>query len=84
MLLTPSGRFEIKEDLCMSFTNYHPESWQPAWTISNILHGLVSYMPVDESEILVIGAIKASSAERKKIAKFSKNFRCKICAHTNS
>ena len=62
--LTPSGRFEVGKDICMSFTNYHPESWQPAWTsklknhnnnfnnlVSNILHGIVSYMPIDEEEI---------------------------------
>jgi ubiquitin-protein ligase len=84
MLLTSSGRFEIKKDLCMSFTDYHPESWQPAWTISNILHGIVSYMPVDENEFLAVGAIKSTSADRKKIAKMSENFRCKECAHTNS
>ena len=68
----------------MSFTDYHPESWQPAWTISNILHGIVSYMPVDENEILAIGAIKSSSQDRKKIAKLSKNYRCKVCAKTNN
>ena len=50
MLLSPSGRFQPKTDICLSFTDYHPESWQPAWTISNILHGIVSYMPVDEEE----------------------------------
>jgi ubiquitin-conjugating enzyme E2 J1 len=68
----------------MSFTDYHPESWQPAWTISNILHGIVSYMPVDENEIYAIGAIKSSSQDRKKIAKLSKNYRCKACAKTNN
>ena len=63
----------------MSFTDYHPESWQPAWTISNILHGIVSYMPIDEEEMLAIGAIKASSEERKKIARFSGNYTCETC-----
>lgn len=77
MLLTPSGRFEVKKDICMSFTDYHPESWQPAWTISNILHGIVSYMPVDED--MAIGAVKVSSADRKKIAKYSHNYKCEIC-----
>ena len=25
MLLTPSGWFETNKDICMSFTDYHPE-----------------------------------------------------------
>ena len=67
----------------MSFTDYHPESWQPAWTISNILHGIVSYMPVDEEETLAVGALKASAKERHRIAKVSRNYICKTCAQTN-
>ena len=67
----------------MSFTDYHPESWQPAWTISNILHGIVSYMPVDDEEMVVIGALKASAKERQRIARVSPNYVCKACAHTN-
>jgi hypothetical protein len=36
-------------------------------------------MPVDEEEQLAIGAIKASSSERKKIAAFSSDFKCQEC-----
>ena len=36
-------------------------------------------MPVDEEEQLAVGAIKASSAERKRIAKHSPNYKCEIC-----
>ena len=32
MFFTPNGRFELNEKICLSFTNYHPEYWQPAWT----------------------------------------------------
>lgn len=84
MLLTPTGRFEIRKDLCMSFTDYHPESWQPAWTISNILHGIVSFMPVnDDQEMMSVGALKASPKERKKIALVSPKYICKVCAKNN-
>jgi ubiquitin-protein ligase len=72
----------VKKDICLSFTDYHPESWQPAWTIANILHGIVSYMPVDEEEQLAIGAIKASSSERKKIALMSHNYKCATCCQS--
>ena len=32
MFFTPNGRFELNKKICLSFTNYHPEYWQPAWT----------------------------------------------------
>ena len=36
-------------------------------------------MPIDEEEQLAIGAIKASSEERRKIAKYSCNYKCDTC-----
>ena len=43
LMLTPNGRFEINKELCLSISNYHPESWNPAWTIETILIGLYIY-----------------------------------------
>jgi len=48
IFFTPNGRFELHEKICLSFTNYHPEYWQPAWTIQSILLALVSFFPVNE------------------------------------
>ena len=30
-LLTPSGRFKEGSKLCFSFSDFHPESWNPMW-----------------------------------------------------
>ena len=76
VFLTPSGRFEVKEKICLTFTNYHPEYWQPAWTIRNILQALVSFMPVDEEGQMSIGAISGSKEERQQLAKRSKEYVC--------
>ena len=76
--LTPNGRFEINTKICLTFTNFHPEYWQPAWTVRTILIGLQSYMPVEE-EALSIGSITTSSPERKRLAKASTHWNCKIC-----
>ena len=62
--LTPSGRFAVKEKICLTFTSFHPEAWQPAWTIRNILQGLVSYMPVDDTEGSV-GSLRCSAEDRR-------------------
>ena len=30
-MVTPSGRFETGTSLCVSMSEYHPESWSPGW-----------------------------------------------------
>lgn len=74
--LTPNGRFETNTKICLTFTNFHPEFWQPAWTIRTILIGLISYLPVEE-ENLSIGAIITTPEERRRLAKASQFWECK-------
>jgi len=33
-MITPSGRFQINSRLCLSMSDFHPESWNPMWSIS--------------------------------------------------
>jgi ubiquitin-conjugating enzyme E2 J1 len=82
MFFTPSGRFELHEKICLSFTNYHPEFWQPAWTIQSILLALVSFMPVNE-EMLALGAIKSSDKEKVVLAERSVDWTCPTCKVSN-
>mmetsp|Transcript_18079 Transcript_18079/g.39727 ORF Transcript_18079/g.39727 Transcript_18079/m.39727 type:complete len:256 (-) Transcript_18079:47-814(-) len=44
IMVTPSGRFETNIRLCLSMSDYHPESWNPAWSLSTVLKGLLSFM----------------------------------------
>jgi len=46
---TPSDRFQTHMDICTTFTNLHPECWNPAWTIETILTGFLSFMTSNES-----------------------------------
>ena len=40
-LLTENGRFSLQEDgICLSISSFHPESWNPAWKVSQIVVGL--------------------------------------------
>lgn len=50
-MVTPSGRFEVNTRLCLSMSDFHPENWQPAWSISTILTGLLSFMCEDTSTV---------------------------------
>ncbi|KAL9118780.1 MAG: hypothetical protein Q9187_004664 [Circinaria calcarea] len=59
---TPSGRFQPSTRLCLSISDFHPKSFNPAWEVSTILIGLMSFMTSDE---MTTGSVHASEAERK-------------------
>lgn len=79
MFLTPTGRFETHTKLCLSFSAYHPELWQPAWGIRLILEALISFLPTKGDG--AIGALDWTSAERKRLAKESVNYHCPTCGN---
>ena len=39
MMLTPTGRFEIEQKICLTNSGYHAESWSPIWNMKTILLG---------------------------------------------
>ncbi len=43
-MFTPSGRFETNKKICMSMSDFHPELWNPTWSVRTILVGFVSFM----------------------------------------
>lgn len=43
-MMTPSGRFQTDTRLCLSMSDFHPESWNPLWSVGSILMGLLSFM----------------------------------------
>ena len=66
---TPSGRFQPSTRLCLSISDFHPKSFNPAWEVSTILVGLLSFMTSDE---MTTGSVSTSSAERKYLASRSR------------
>ncbi|KAG9229492.1 ubiquitin-conjugating enzyme [Amylocarpus encephaloides] len=59
---TPSGRFQPSSRLCLSISDFHPKSFNPAWEVSTILIGLLSFMT---SEEMTTGSVGGTEAERK-------------------
>ncbi|KAA6412435.1 MAG: ubiquitin-conjugating enzyme E2 6 [Lasallia pustulata] len=59
---TPSARFQPSTRLCLSISDFHPRSFNPAWEVSTILIGLMSFMTSDE---MTTGSVHASDAERR-------------------
>lgn len=43
-MMTPNGRFQTNMRLCLSISDYHPETWNPSWSVESILTGLLSFM----------------------------------------
>ncbi|KAI9723117.1 MAG: Ubiquitin-conjugating enzyme E2 6 [Chrysothrix sp. TS-e1954] len=62
---TPSGRFQPSTRLCLSISDFHPKHFNPAWEVSTILVGLLSFMTSDE---MTTGSISATDHERRLFA----------------
>lgn len=52
-MITPNGRFTTNTKLCLSYSNFHPESWNPAWSVRTMLLGLSSFMVRHFCRVLV-------------------------------
>lgn len=42
MMLTPSGRFDINKNICLSNSAYHQDEHTPLWSIENMVVGMAS------------------------------------------
>jgi ubiquitin-conjugating enzyme E2 J2 len=60
-MLTPSGRFHPDKKICFSMSDFHPGSWNPAWSVATILTGLLSFMLSDE---MTTGSVTSSDAHK--------------------
>ncbi|GAB4849980.1 Ubiquitin-conjugating enzyme E2 34 [Ancistrocladus abbreviatus] len=73
-MTTPNGRFMTQKKICLSMSDFHPESWNPMWSVSSILTGLLSFM-MDNSP--TTGSVTTTVAEKQQLAKASLAFNCK-------
>uniref|UniRef100_A0A1I7VF99 UBIQUITIN_CONJUGAT_2 domain-containing protein n=1 Tax=Loa loa TaxID=7209 RepID=A0A1I7VF99_LOALO len=77
ILLTPNGRFQLNQKICLSISGHHPESWQPSWSIRTALLALIGFMPTHAAGAL--GSLEYPSEERRRLAKISHEWVCKEC-----
>mmetsp|Transcript_5424 Transcript_5424/g.8567 ORF Transcript_5424/g.8567 Transcript_5424/m.8567 type:complete len:227 (-) Transcript_5424:2189-2869(-) len=68
MMCTPNGRFTPNRRLCLSMSDFHPESWNPMWSVSTILTGLYSFM-IETAPTL--GSIESTTSQKQKFARQS-------------
>ena len=67
-MVTPNGRFKENTRLCLSMSDYHPDLWNPSWSVSTILTGLLSFMTGDEA---TTGSINTTESQKKILARRS-------------
>ena len=88
-MITPSDRFRVNQDLCLSISSFHPESWNPAWGVRSVIVGLQSFMS-DVADPATAGGITARrecctparmKERRLKLAQKSKAFNKKHKAY---
>jgi ubiquitin-conjugating enzyme E2 J1 len=77
IFLTKSGRFETQTKVCLSFSAFHPELWQPAWGIRLILEALIAFLPTPADG--AIGSLNYTIVERQSLAKQSVDYFCPVC-----
>ncbi|EED12823.1 ubiquitin conjugating enzyme (UbcF), putative [Talaromyces stipitatus ATCC 10500] len=72
--LTPSGRFEVNREICLSISGHHEETWQPAWGIRTALTAIRSFMDGDAKGQL--GGLDAPEDVRRMWAEKSRTWSC--------
>lgn len=83
LLLTPNGRWELGKKICLTFTGYHEEMWQPAWGVRTALLGLQTFMTAKAEAAVGIAALNYPPAVRQKLAVESRTWTCPQCAASN-
>ncbi|CAH1732579.1 unnamed protein product [Aphis gossypii] len=64
-MITTNGRFKTNTRLCLSISDYHPDTWNPAWSVSTVLTGLLSFMLENQR---TVGSIDMTDYERRMLA----------------
>ena len=72
-MLTPNGRFKTNTKLCL-ISDFHRETWNPLWSVANILTGLYSFMLEEGS---TYGSIVTPTSQKEQAAKASLAFNVK-------
>lgn len=73
-MLTPNGRFKTNTRLCLSISDFHPDTWNPTWCVGTILTGLLSFM-LESTPTL--GSIETTTYEKQSYARKSLEYNLK-------
>jgi ubiquitin-conjugating enzyme E2 J1 len=63
---TPNGRFALDTAICLNITSYHPEEWNPGWSVRAFLTSIIAFLPTDTEGAL--GALQSDGDTRRALA----------------
>lgn len=75
-MYTPSGRWQVKADICLSASAHHPESWNPNWNLRTLVLSLRGFMTTQPGEI---GSISSTVQRQRELAQLSTGYVCPEC-----
>ena len=58
----------------MSYSDFHPELWNPLWGVATIVIGTISFMMTED---ITYGGIRTTAAQKQELAKQSIEFNLK-------
>jgi ubiquitin-conjugating enzyme E2 J1 len=79
--LSPSGRFEVNREICLSISDHHEDTWQPAWGVRTAVVALRGFMESEPAG--QVGALECPESQRRVLAEQSRCWKCETCAKTN-
>ena len=79
--LTPSGRFAVDTKICLSISDFHAETWNPSWSLRTALLAISAFMAQETPG--AIGYIQVNEPDRRRMAKSSTKWKCKMCKVAN-
>jgi len=64
-MLTPNGRFKPNQKLCLSMSDFHPETWNPLWSVSSVITGLYTFW-LDTAP--TVGSMQSTDEQKRRYA----------------
>lgn len=80
--LTPSGRFEVNREICLSISGAHEDGWQPAWGVRTALLAIRGVMGAEAGG--QVGGVDVPDAVRRALASESRGWSCGVCGRCNA
>ena len=80
--LSPSGRFEVNREICLSISDHHEETWLPAWGVRTAVVALRGFMESEPQG--QVGAIECGDDQRRAIADTSGLWKCETCGKSSA
>ena len=71
-----NGRFQPNTKICLTITAFFSKTWTPAWSLRTMIEAIHSiFLDIDNGT----GFIKTTNAQKKQMAKTSRNYICTYC-----